>query len=372
VACLASAWIVIAARMDLYHGNRTETVGRELRHLAEASVVVLGLGTLGSVLVADRISFDPLATGVSALGLLAFSRVLIRGLLRVLRVRGFDNRCLVIAGRGRSAAVLADTVQRERHRGMSLLGTVGLPGEQGPPPPGVCELGTLADLRRVLLDHNVDVVALCPSEEARSGDLLEVLNLCEVADIPCHYAPGFYSLRGLHPRVVRYGSLPSFAFRARPWGLGGRVLRRAWDIGLASLGFLLLSPVLLVCAIAIRVQDRGRIFVRQPWVGRDGRRFARLKFRILSEDSQGKDGDGTEEGEEGAPRVPTRSDPRVTPVGQVLRWCGVDELPQLLNIIRGDLSLVGLRPPVPAEVDHYDWWHRRPIPDPPPSIDGDR
>jgi exopolysaccharide biosynthesis polyprenyl glycosylphosphotransferase len=137
-------------------------------------------------------------------------------------------------------------------------------------------------------------------------------------------------------------------------------LKRALDVILTSLGLLVLAPLLVAIAIAIKLDSPGPVFYRQERVGKDGRRFWILKFRSMRQDADQLLAALREHNEASGPLFKMRVDPRVTRVGRVLRRLSLDELPQLFNVLKGEMSLVGPRPPIPSEVEQYeDWQHGR-------------
>jgi lipopolysaccharide/colanic/teichoic acid biosynthesis glycosyltransferase len=154
-----------------------------------------------------------------------------------------------------------------------------------------------------------------------------------------------------------------------PTPLGYRVAKRSLDLVASVLGLLLASPILAVVAAAVKFESRGPVLFRQERLGIGGQPFTCYKFRSMfssAEQERHRDhvrdlirGEGQPAPASGAPWLPIRSDPRVTRLGALLRRSHLDELPQLINIVRGDMSLVGPRPPIPYEVEVYEPWHLR-------------
>jgi exopolysaccharide biosynthesis polyprenyl glycosylphosphotransferase len=132
--------------------------------------------------------------------------------------------------------------------------------------------------------------------------------------------------------------------------------KRALDLALVSIGLLAIAPLLGVIALAIKLDSHGPVFYRQERVGKDGRRFSMLKFRSMCVDAEGRLEALRAHNEATGPLFKMRRDPRVTAVGRLLRRWSVDELPQLINVLRGEMSLVGPRPPLPGEVEQYEDW----------------
>jgi exopolysaccharide biosynthesis polyprenyl glycosylphosphotransferase len=135
--------------------------------------------------------------------------------------------------------------------------------------------------------------------------------------------------------------------------------KRLFDIIASFSALVLLSPLLLIVAASIRLTSRGPIFFRQPRVGRHGRPFRMLKFRSMVVNAEELKASLMAQNEQAGPVFKMRRDPRITRVGRFIRKFSIDELPQLLNILRGEMSIVGPRPPVPSEVARYEAWQRR-------------
>lgn len=359
IALLSCCWIVLGERLGLYQSRRTEDVLREFQSLSEAALLTVGLAAIMALALHGGIAFHPVMTCLMAFLLIGLERLAVRALLRGLRMRGYNFRYAVFVGTGESADVLVRTLRSHPHYGVRVLGGLALPGDTRPLPEGVRNLADIGGLAEVLSEFAVDQVLLCPSHSARAGDLREVFHLCDLSGTPCHYAPSFSSLRGLCPTVAWYGNLPAFAFLTGEPAPLRRGIKRIFDFTAALFGILVLSPVLAAIAIAIKWTDRGPVLFRQTRVGMNGRPFACLKFRSMCMNAEEKLAALKEQNEEDGPTFKMKDDPRITKVGKLLRKYSFDELPQLFNVLRGDMSLVGPRPPIPSEVEEYDWWQRR-------------
>ena len=142
------------------------------------------------------------------------------------------------------------------------------------------------------------------------------------------------------------------------WGGWQRIAKRAVDILLALVALLMLAPVMVLVALAVRFDSPGPVIFRQTRCGKGGKLFSFLKFRGMVVDAEARRADLDALNEADGPIFKIRNDPRVTRVGRIIRRTSLDELPQLWNVLRGDMSLVGPRPPIPAEVEHYESWQR--------------
>ena len=161
-----------------------------------------------------------------------------------------------------------------------------------------------------------------------------------------------------------YGTIEEFARDARDGErlLSGRFYRRfikrPLDIVASVIGLVALSPLFIVLAAMVKFDSRGPVFFRQMRVGKDGREFEFYKFRSMVEDAEEMKNKLMHLNELEGPVFKISDDPRITPIGRFLRRTSLDELPQLFNVLRGDMSLVGPRPPLPAEVENYEGWQR--------------
>jgi exopolysaccharide biosynthesis polyprenyl glycosylphosphotransferase len=153
----------------------------------------------------------------------------------------------------------------------------------------------------------------------------------------------------LHPAIIE----PSPAWQGwHAWA------KRALDITVAVIALIVLAPLMAVIAIAIKLDSRGPVIFRQTRCGKDGKPFTFLKFRGMTEDAERRQAELLELNEADGPIFKIRHDPRVTRVGRFIRRTSLDELPQFWNVLRGEMSLVGPRPPIPSEVAVYEPWHR--------------
>ncbi|OLD66026.1 MAG: hypothetical protein AUI47_00785 [Acidobacteria bacterium 13_1_40CM_2_68_5] len=241
-------------------------------------------------------------------------------------------------------------------------------------------LGTTGDLDRLMRAHAVDeIIIAIPS--ARRERVMEIVGVCLRLKVKWKVVPDLYDMLLERLTFDQVGDLPLAGLRGPAIVGFNWALKRAFDLGLASLLLLLSSPILLLAAAAIKLTSRGPVFFRQMRVGMRGRPFIFLKFRSMRVGSDaaihksftgdliyGRTG-GTSGGQ--APRSVGAAaahetgvhkivrDPRVTFVGGLLRRASLDELPQLWNVLRGDMSLVGPRPAIPYEVERYTEWHKR-------------
>lgn len=217
---------------------------------------------------------------------------------------------------------------------------------------GVPVLGTLSDIPQVVVDGDFDVVIVAGSE--LTGQALRRLSWAlERTGAELVVAPGLVEVFG--PRVTFEPTAGLSLIHVRHTESRGPrlTIKRMFDVGAAGATLVLLSPLLLVVAIVVKLTSRGPVLFRQARVGRGGREFRMLKFRSMVVDAEARLGVLAALNEADGPLFKIDDDPRVTRVGKFLRKHSIDELPQLLNVLRGEMAIVGPRPPLPREVAQY-------------------
>jgi exopolysaccharide biosynthesis polyprenyl glycosylphosphotransferase len=242
------------------------------------------------------------------------------------------RRRAVIVGGGPAAALIADTIRRHSWTGVELIGIIG-EGDGGPTDLPV--LGSVEDLIAVVEARAVDEVILTPEASWWRDEISERIPPGWRADLLVWPSPFETMIGRLRFRIV--GDLPLLEARVRPLAGAAGFVKRAFDAVVAAAALLLLAPGLLLAAVLVAATSRGGVFYRQTRVGRDGRLFELFKLRTMRKGA---------EVETGAV-LATPDDPRVTAIGRALRGARIDEIPQLWNVVLGDMSLVGPRPERP-------------------------
>jgi Undecaprenyl-phosphate glucose phosphotransferase len=266
------------------------------------------------------------------------SRVVFREALRVARRRGYNLRYAVVVGGGEAAAEVFRVLKRRPDVGVRVLGRLGDKREDGE----TRWLGAPEEIRAVLDSHQVDVViiALPHADYPRLGAILDGIGDDPVA---IHFVPDVFSLASLRGGIEEFESLPIIHLRESPLYGWNRLLKRVFDVLLGAVAVVALAPLMLAIAAAIKLTSPGPVLYRQERMGLDGKRFSMLKFRSMVPDAEAVTG----------PRWAVPDDPRRTRLGAFLRRTSLDELPQLLNVLRGDMSLVGPRPERPSFVEEF-------------------
>ncbi|MBN9692883.1 MAG: sugar transferase [Verrucomicrobia bacterium] len=293
-------------------------------------------------------------------GLMVLSRVVIHQILKALRRSGRNYRHLLIIGNRLDAEQLADRIERRPELGYKIEGLlVPEPNQLTEAKSNWPLLGALDRLKGILEKGVVDevIVNLPLQEHFATG--LEIVQLGKQLGVVVRLLPTGLDLHVLSRSQVevfegRY--VITFFREAQLWHL---LAKRLVDILVSGTLLILLVPLFLVVGLIVKFSTPGPVFFVQERVGMNKRRFRMYKFRSMYIDAEKRKADLAHLNEMSGPVFKIRNDPRITPVGRFLRKTSIDELPQLLNVLKGEMSLVGPRPPVPSEVDKYEWLNRR-------------
>lgn len=297
--------------------------------------------------------------------LMALARGVVRLVLRYLRRRGIGVKRVVIVGAGEVGRRVMRTVVARPDLGYQIVGYVDDNPNKGEGEIGRFKgLGSLDGLPAVIEDEAVDeVIITLPWTYHRR--ILNVLRECARRDVMARLVPDLFQMSLSRVEVSDLGGVPLVEIREIAFSRVALIAKRAMDFTGAALGLLLGWPLFLLIAVAIKLDSPGPIFFRQRRVGKNGEPFDIYKFRSMrtGADAEKANLSGLNDGEVALFKI--RDDPRVTRVGRLLRQTSLDELPQFFNVLRGEMSLVGPRPQIPAEVAQYQPWHRRRLVVPP-------
>ncbi|HEV8584478.1 MAG TPA: undecaprenyl-phosphate glucose phosphotransferase [Methylomirabilota bacterium] len=336
-------WSFAFNAFDLYRPRRLRTHRGEWWDIAKAS-------TLGAVVLITIMSFlfrgydySRVVIGIfwaSSIVAVTMWRVVFREALRVTRRHGYNVRYAVVVGDGETADEVFRVLKRRHDAGVEVLGRLGDKRDTG----GTTWLGAPEDIRRVLDESKIKVdmviVALPYAEYSR---LTAVLNGIGDDPVSIHLVPEVKGLASLRGGFEEFAGIPFLHLRESPLYGWSRLLKRVFDVAVASAGLFALSPLLIAIAATVKLSSPGPVLYRQERMGLDGRRFSMLKFRSMVPDAEAQTG----------PRWAVPDDPRRTRFGAFLRRTSLDELPQLLNVLRGEMSLVGPRPERPSFVEEF-------------------
>lgn len=260
------------------------------------------------------------------------------------------ERCLCIGDRA-PAEALSETLRQGRRVKAEVVAVVPLGDDDTP------MLDGHADLAALVKSLNVHRVIITPSG-ADSEATLQLVTMAKALGVRVSILPRIFEVVGSAVRFDQVNGVTMLGVRRFGLTRSSELVKRSFDLTVASLMLLCSAPFLALAAVAIKLDTRGPVFFRQTRVGRDGRRFQIVKFRTMVLDAEARKDDlrGLNE-TDGLFKI--AQDPRITKVGRVLRRSSLDELPQLFNVIRGEMSLVGPRPLVSDEDSQIQGWHRR-------------
>jgi len=280
----------------------------------------------------------------------------------VLPLKGGKTRTstrVLIVGAGRVGREVARTIREMNWPGFRAVGYVDDDrGKEGTNPEDLPVLGTVAEAFRIVQDEQVDQVILALPLRAHRRMVSLVTDLQKLP-VDVKVVPDFFDLAFHHASIDHLGGMPLIGLRDSAIDPFQRTLKRLFDLSVAIPLTVLLSPLLLLVAALIKLDSRGPVIFRQERVGENCELFSMYKFRSMVADAELGPGGLVQETGDGQILHKHRTDPRVTRLGRTLRRASIDELPQLFNVITGEMSLVGPRPELPFLVEQYEPWQRK-------------
>lgn len=346
---VSAYWMFVFVLMGLY--KRLYLVSRLDEFIAvfkATSVGVLFLFFVG--LIGDSVSIDEQKSltifyWAITVFLVSCNRFLIRTIQRFYARRGKGLHKTVIIGTGNAAKTAYDDLIRNKTLGMQVLGFIQVNGKMPDPETGITNeevIGHLDQIRSIIDEHQIQDV-LVALEPERREDLVSVISKVDFPDITLKLLPDFYQLvSGLNKTNQIFG-MPLVEVSPEPMPLWEKTTKRLLDIIVSILALLISIPFLIIVSIIIRGNSTGPAIFRQTRVGKNGKTFTIIKFRTMHMNAEDKTG----------PIWAIENDPRVTKVGYWLRKLRIDEVPQLWNVLTGDMSLVGPRPERPHFVKQF-------------------
>jgi exopolysaccharide biosynthesis polyprenyl glycosylphosphotransferase len=357
-------WSVLLFSYHSYHSHRTISLNKEV--LTVFRVVAVGnvlLATLAYLLPMRQLSraWFVLFAVLSAL-LLLLEKIALRVMARYVRAKGLNYRTVLIVGTGRRAIDVASLVEEHKYWGYKILGFVS---DGHRLPNGWARFrvyGTVPELRRLLEDSEfpevVDEIVFAVTRK-KLDEMKQIFILCEELGIRARVAMNFFQNRLARIEVEELEGIPFLTFTTTPSNETQLAAKRLLDVAISLLLLTLSAPVIVMAAIAIKITSPGSVLFAQQRMGLNGRIFTLYKFRTMIANAHERVGEVSHLNQMTGPVFKAKSDPRITAVGRILRKFSLDELPQLWNVLKGDMSLVGPRPPIPEEVRAYHRWQRR-------------
>jgi exopolysaccharide biosynthesis polyprenyl glycosylphosphotransferase len=363
-AVFVVVWCMAAADQRLFQSHRGEGLFNQLFAVAKAVVITLVFSVfLIGFLRRQGLDQEFIAYfGAAILAFILLFRLTLRLILWLLRRGGFDYKRILLIGANPRAKHLVDVIVSHGRYGYHIFGLL----EDEPERAELFKehkircLGGFADLEEILLNEVVDEVYICLPVKRFYEEITSMAHLCEGIGVSVKMIADMFPLHVARSHVAQLEDIPLLTLSAIPQAHLQLAAKRLIDILVSGLFLVLIAWWLFpVVAILIKLDSRGPVFFTQERVGLNQRRFKIIKFRSMIADAEQLKERLAEQNEADGPVFKMRRDPRTTRVGRFLRKFSVDEMPQVINVFLGHMSLVGPRPPVPKEVAGYTWDQRR-------------
>ncbi|PKG93215.1 hypothetical protein CXF95_26910 [Paraglaciecola sp. MB-3u-78] len=365
------AYLLMTFRHNIYHERRTGKIVDELLALGEAIIYSFAIALLVTVSVSlfPINQFYFLLMGMVASGCLGL-RILVRVGIRYMRSHGKDYRIWLLIGANKRSDEMIKLVKQNPHFGVRILDVYDLMNEQDQDfkashSPSTKTLNDVNDLKLILAENVVDEVIVSLPLRTYYDKIQKLMDICHDAGISIKVPTDPFSKLDVSSKVDDTGGVSVVTQYTGPDKIHMLAVKRVVDLIGSSLGLIFLLPVFLIISIWIKLDSKGSVFYQSIRIGLHGRKFMILKFRTMGVDADKKQAELSDLNESGGVAFKIKNDPRVTTLGKYLRQLHIDELPQLWNVVKGDMSLVGPRPLPDLEAAGNEWWHRRRLSMPP-------
>ena len=346
-------YIIIYGIFDLYMPKRIQSRRKELANICKANITGLMLITFCLFAGRNMATIGPYLRNFSTRMIVAFFGVnivletLFRNILRIalrnIRSHGFNQKHVLLVGYSGAATGFIERNKDNPEWGYQILGLIDDELDKGTDKDGIKVLGDLSDLRNILSGNDIDeIMVTLPLDKYEY--LKPVVNICEKSGVHTMFVPDYQNIIPTTPYTEDLEGLPVIHIRHVPLASPfNAVVKRSIDIIGAVVALILFSPLMLITALIIKLTSKGPVIYAQERVGLHNRPFKMFKFRSMY----------VQRPEEELSRWTTKGDPRVTPIGRIIRRLNIDEMPQFINVLKGDMSLIGPRPERPQFVEKF-------------------
>ncbi|MFQ5865707.1 MAG: sugar transferase [bacterium] len=354
-------WLLLLSLQGAYKDIRTRTFAKEF-------VIILKSGALASITLGSFIFlFKMTLTSRLFIGVysilticsVTIAKMLLNKFFDYIHEKGYNQINLLIVGTGKRARDFIKVVQSHSNWGLRIVGLIDDEhGMFGKEIDGFRVLGRIQDIPFILHRKVIDrVIFVVPRLWLNRID--EAILACEREGISTSISMDLYNLRIAKVHQTDFSGFPLLEFETFSGSQWQLFLKRTLDIVLSIILLILFAPVIIITAIAIKATSKGPVLFAQIRSGLNGRKFKLYKFRTMIVGAEMKKRELVKMNEMDGPVFKIKKDPRITKVGRFLRRFSIDEIPQLINVLKGDMSIVGPRPPLPVEVELYKMWQRR-------------
>jgi exopolysaccharide biosynthesis polyprenyl glycosylphosphotransferase len=351
--------MVAASSLGLYRLSVHRSDWEKIRIIFESAVLLgLFLGFLSFALKLDL--SRPLAALFALFQgcLLALARVAVTLQGRRHAHPSRSRRNILIVGSGSKAREMGQLVSRYSEWGLRIIGYVVRDSEDAMSPE-LEVLGTVREIPQIVEDNVVDDIIFVGSKPSDLDGLDDILAVCQEQGIRTRVAVDLFPTKISNVSMEFLENVPILTFSTTPDHAVALFVKRLMDVVLSALLLVVLMPIMIVIGALIKLTSRGPVIYKQVRCGLYGRKFVLYKFRSMKEGAEDVLWEIKHLNEMDGPVFKMRNDPRVTPLGRILRKSSLDELPQFWNVLKGNMSLVGPRAPLPEEVKEYSRWQRR-------------
>jgi exopolysaccharide biosynthesis polyprenyl glycosylphosphotransferase len=354
-------WLVMLVVFGAYRTRNYGAGFEEFRAISVASLVTFGVASTFGFLVAHHPTRGyPILFFLLGTPLLLLARYIDRRTLHRAREQGRLSIKMIALGSPQAVRELADVLGRAPWMGYQVVGMCVPRGQQQTEDIGVPVLGDIDDVRRLAIELGVDGVIVAGGSYSSAADLRRLGWALQGLELDMLVVPSLTDIAGPRVHMRHVAGLPFVHVDEPQSDRAGGWAKRTFDLVVAGTLVAVLSPLLLLVGLLIRLQDGGPVLYRQPRIGANGDEFEMIKFRSMVPDAEARLAEIAHANEQDGVLFKIREDPRVTRVGRFIRKFSIDELPQLFNVLRGEMSLVGPRPPLVNEYEQYEQdTHRR-------------
>jgi len=338
---------------------------RNSESILDEAAAILGATSVGAMFILAAVFMSQgyvysrllfIYTWLIAFVLLVLCRMGRQIVLSVMRSRGIGVRNVLVVGGDHLGKMVMNLMASEPGRGYRAVGFLcdKSNGDYG----RFRWLGPVSTLSDVLCNEDVDEVFIAAPSSSR-GRVMDITQHCQKKQVPFKIVPDLYEISLSGVDINDLGGIPLIGMRESSIQGVNLFLKRAMDLIVSALVLTITSPILLIIAVAIKIDSPGPVFFTQERLGKAGKPFKIYKFRSMKAEAEKEVSKLVDLNEAVGPLFKIRQDPRLTRVGRLLRRISLDEIPQMFNVVKGDMALVGPRPPLEAEVLLYQDWHKK-------------
>lgn len=353
-------WICSLYFFGMYFSFRTASFREILLIIFESSIFgfILYVNIIYILKLSDISRTLTFTMFIIAAFLITLEKIILLSFFRYLRKKGYNFKNVLIIGTGARAQNFAKLIKNHNEWGLKLIGFIDEEEQKiGQIIDDYKCIGTFNDMLNILHSNAIDhVIFVVP--RLWFNKIEHLILLCETEGITVSVAMDLFELKFSMLKQTEFYGFPLLTFTSTPDKIWHLFVKRLFDIFISGIALIILLPFFIIIAI-IEKSSKGSVFFKQIRSGLNGRKFTLYKFRTMIENAESKLSELLKYNEMNGPVFKMENDPRITKFGKFLRKFSIDELPQFWNVLKGDMSIIGPRPPLPSEVIKYDNWQRR-------------